>query len=464
VAKTLRTTGSRRGIWLFSIVTILVLLLAAWLWAALRVGPAPAATLEVERPAIGASAKVVAHFTEPIGGLGNVKLEIQQGEHVETLLEQHLSRPGAFALLGGPRTPTTDLGAEVGKNKQPWLSEGEVVLRATADRMAGPLRSAPAVVVERRLPVRLHPPRLEVLSKQHYLRQGGSGAVAIRVGEGAVRSGVRSGTAEFLSFPLPGGSSSDRMVLFGVPYDLSDPGQIKLFVEDAAGNRAEMAFVDLFKPAPERHGRIELSDAFLERVVPAITEQTPGLDNTGTLLERYLRINGALRKVNLAKIAEISHATEPAFLWRGAFVQMTNTKVFSTFAERRDYIYNGKSVDQQTHLGLDLASTAQAAVAAANSGKVAFAGWLGIYGNAVVIDHGYGLASLYGHLSAIEVQPGATVAKGQVIARSGATGLAGGDHLHLEIFIQGHSVDPIQWLDAKWIADNIGTKLALPAQ
>ena len=87
---------------------------------------------------------------------------------------------------------------------------------------------------------------------------------------------------------------------------------------------------------------------------------------------------------------------------------------------------------------------------------------MSLYGNAVVIDHGYGLLSLCGHMSAVSVAAGDRVAKGAVIGASGSTGLAGGDHLHLEVFVHGQSVDPLEWLDAKWIGDNLGTKLRVP--
>ena len=141
---------------------------------------------------------------------------------------------------------------------------------------------------------------------------------------------------------------------------------------------------------------------------------------------------------------------------------MPNTALKANFAETRTYVYDGRTVDRQTHLGLDLASTARAPVPAPNSGRVLFAGWMSLYGNAVVIDHGYGLLSLCGHLASVSVAVGDRVAKGDVIGASGATGLAGGDHLHLEIFVHGQSVDPLEWLDAKWIRDNIATKVPVP--
>jgi murein DD-endopeptidase MepM/ murein hydrolase activator NlpD len=74
----------------------------------------------------------------------------------------------------------------------------------------------------------------------------------------------------------------------------------------------------------------------------------------------------------------------------------------ASFADRRSYVYRGQTVDQQDHLGLDMAGVSHAPVPASNDGVVVLARFFGIYGNAVVIDHGYGLMSLYGHLSSIE--------------------------------------------------------------
>lgn len=431
--------------------------MAAWL--GLRQGPVPTLVIESERPAVGPTARVTARFTEPRRGLGKVRLELQQGERVEVLAERSFTRPGP---LGGARTDETVLEAHIGKLHQGWLGEGEVVVRAVADRAAGFLRSPAPAVAETRLAVRLHPPRLGVLSKQHYVRQGGVGAVVVQTEPDGVRSGVRAGAREFRSFPLPGGSPGQAFVIYGVAWEGVTAADVRVFAEDAAGNRTEQAFIDLFKPVARRPGLIEIDDAFLQRVVPPIVAQTPGLDASGTILDQYLRINGTLRRTVLAQIGEACATSEEHFLWNGPFLQMPNSARKAGFAELRTYRYQGRAVDTQTHLGLDLASTSHADVPAANRGRVILAGWLGLYGNAVLLDHGFGVATLYGHLSEVAVKPGDMVEKGQPVGRSGTTGLAGGDHLHLEVFVQGLSVDPAEWLDAHWIQDNLASKLPLP--
>jgi murein DD-endopeptidase MepM/ murein hydrolase activator NlpD len=96
---------------------------------------------------------------------------------------------------------------------------------------------------------------------------------------------------------------------------------------------------------------------------------------------------------------------------------------------------------------------------AANAGTVLHAAWLGIYGNCVIVDHGMGVASLYGHLSSFEVKQGETVKKGQTLGRSGMTGLAGGDHLHFTMLLNGRPVNPVEWWDAHWIEDRVERKL-----
>ena len=159
-------------------------------------------------------------------------------------------------------------------------------------------------------------------------------------------------------------------------------------------------------------------------------------------------INRDLRKKNNATIQALAAKTSPDLLWQGAvFHPFTNTKAEAAFADFRTYIYQGKQVDEQVHLGFDLASFANTPVVAANRGKVIFAAELGIFGQCVVIDHGMGVQSLYGHLSSIGVKVGDEVTKKQELGKSGMTGLAGGDHLHFTMLVNGQMVNPIEWWD-----------------
>jgi murein DD-endopeptidase MepM/ murein hydrolase activator NlpD len=329
----------------------------------------------------------------------------------------------------------------------------------TAEGASAWLRHPEAAVKEIAFRVRLTPPSLGVTSTFHFAKQGGSEAVVYRVGESSVRDGVQAGDLWFPGFPLPGGGKGDRFALFAVAYDMSDASNVKLLAADDAGNEAQAGFIDKFTPRRPIEATINLSDAFLNKVVPAIMSQTPETKDAGGLLENFLSINRDLRKANAAALVALASKSKPQFLWSRPFLPMSNAKVMAPFAESRTYVYQGRTVDHQVHLGFDLAATRAVKVQASNDGVVAMARYFGIYGNAVVVDHGFGLESLYAHLSSIDVKEGQAVKRGDTLGRTGDTGLAGGDHLHFSILLAGQPVDPQEWWDGHWIKDRVARKL-----
>ena len=447
---------ARRGRLLLILIAVVVL--AAGALATFRVGGEPAIEVATALPGIGPRTPVTVTVAEPGRGVKRVQLQLVQGERVTTLADESFGARPPWAFWGRME-PRVELHQEVGSETVADLAEGEATLRVTAERAGTWLRHPPPAVREVTLPVRLRPPSLGLISRQHYVTQGGSGVVVYRVGEGASESGVAAGDWWFPGSPLPGGDPAERFAFYAVPYDLADAGRVQLVVADALGNRGRTAFLDLFTPKPFAIGTIHLNDGFIERVVPEILANTPGFSVQGTPLERYLAINGKLRAVDAERLRELAHSSRQEILWHRPFLPMRNGQVMSPFAERRTYLYDGGAVDEQFHLGFDLASVERAPIQAANDGVVALAGYFGIYGNAVVIDHGYGLASLYGHLSSIDVAVGDRVERGQVVGRSGQTGLAGGDHLHFAILLDGLPVSPVEWWDPKWIRDRIAGKL-----
>jgi len=315
--------------------------------------------------------------------------------------------------------------------------------------------------------IRLEPPRLRVVSTFHYVNHGGSEVVLYEVSPPDVESGVRVGEHEYRGFRasgagVPGADPSLHMAVFALLHDQDLQTPMAIFARDGAGNEATASFIDRVFPRPFRRSQINLDDRFLSRVVPEILQHSPELDvapPTGDLLPAFLAVNGQLRQTNAEKIADLTRDTATTMLWDGPFVQLGNSAVEASFADHRTYFYNGDEVDQQVHLGFDLAVTAAVPIASANNGRVLFADYLGIYGNCIIVDHGLGVASLYGHLSSIEVAVGDTVAKGQTLGRSGMTGLAGGDHLHFTMLVGGHPVNPVEWWDSIWMRDRVTRKL-----
>ena len=378
--------------------------------------------------------------------------------------------PRPFYAFWGDRVAEDEFQVPVGLETVRGLKEGEATVRVVAERAGTPLRQGDPVVGELTLPVRLRPPVLSIVSNQHYVQQGGSGAVVYRVGEGALeeggRHGVMSGDTFFPGQPMPNAPNGEGefFALFGVPWDVDDPNQVRVIATDPINNEAEATFITRWFPRPPRQDTIQLSDAFLAKVVPPIMDQTPELEERGSPVENYVQINSELREKNRAYLVELGERSQDEFLWREPFLQFPGGQVMSSFADRRTYVYEGEEVDQQTHLGFDLATVSQDQVPAANRGVVLVAEFLGIYGNVVIVDHGHGLMSLYAHLSSFAVQEGDTVERGQSVGRTGATGLAGGDHLHYTTMIRGTPVNPVEWWDGKWINDRLKTKLgaALP--
>jgi hypothetical protein len=434
-----------------------IVLLAALAQGIFCVGGSPSVKVTPSMPAIGKRTLVKIELSEPRRGIAHVSVDLVQGDKAARLAKKNFPVASQF-IFWGAKTPKDTLLVEAGKQALPALTGGTAAIRVTVERAGTWLRSPNPVVEEVVLPVRLTPPSLQVVSTQAYVAQGGCEAVVYRVGESAARSGVRAGAWWFPGFPLPGAGKQDRFALFAVPYDMAEPN-VRLVVEDAAGNSAEMGFIDKFFPKPARSDDMEIGDAFLNKVVPEILSQSPELQDRGSLLDNYLAINRELRQKDGDVIKELGQKSKPAFLWTKPFSMIPNGKVMAAFADRRTYLYQGKVVDHQTHLGYDLAVTKQSPIPAANNGTVVYAKYFGIYGNAVLIDHGYGLMTIYGHLSSISVKEGQQVTKGDVIGRTGETGLAGGDHLHFSTILQGLPVTPVEWCDGHWINDRISKKL-----
>jgi murein DD-endopeptidase MepM/ murein hydrolase activator NlpD len=231
--------------------------------------------------------------------------------------------------------------------------------------------------------------------------------------------------------------------------------------EDAAGNRAAAGWATHLKERTFPEVTLNLSPQFLSTKVPELAE-AKGIDASDPIAA-FQKINSDGRAADEARVREIAKASGEERLWSGAFEQLKNSKVTSQFAERRSYFVDGKKISQATHFGYDLAVTVASPVTASNRGRVLWADDLGIYGNCVILDHGYGVVSLYGHLSRIDVKVGDLVAAGQILGLSGSTGLAGGDHLHFAILVDDSYVDPVEWWDPKWIREKIDALLTPPA-
>jgi len=313
-------------------------------------------------------------------------------------------------------------------------------------------------VVQKEIAIDLTPPTLELIADDRYINFGGAGALVYRTSADAATSGVRVGKHFFPGFP---GQIKDKpehlLVFFAHPYDTPPGTKAVLVSTDKAGNTRETPLVYELKDVKYRKSTLTLSDSFLQNTVSALARD-PAV-RQGSPKELFIAVNKTLRKENEDRITAVTKKASPSILWKGAFTQLSNSKVEANFADLRTYVYKGEAIDTAYHVGYDLSVTKRYPVEAANSGAVVLAEDLGIYGNTVILDHGLGLFTLYSHLSAIDVKVGDRIEPKQILGRTGETGLAGGDHLHYGVYLHGVAVLPVEWWDGKWINDNIAPKL-----
>jgi murein DD-endopeptidase MepM/ murein hydrolase activator NlpD len=248
------------------------------------------------------------------------------------------------------------------------------------------------------------------------------------------------------------------MAFFALDYKQGKETPISVTAEDLAGNRTTAGMVHHINDRSFRKDTINLSDGFFNAKMPDFERYFPDAAG-GSRLDLFLKVNRDLRRRDLEAVYTITAQSEQQILWEGPFLRLPRSANRARFADHRTYTYGGKVIDHQVHLCIDLASTAHSPVPAANRGKVVFAGDQGIYGNTVILDHGFGLFTLYSHLSQIDAVVGQIVDKAAILGKTGMTGLAGGDHLHYGALIHQTYVNPVEWWDATWIKNNISGKI-----
>ena len=423
-------------------------------------------TLTIEQPTGAVGSAGTLQFTAGAARTVFASVEARLEQNGKTFPLFNLAAPGD-ATVKRVDADHLQVSVPIGKGVIPELQQGTAKVVIVATRTSFLRLRNVSTETSKEIQVRLEPPRIAVLSSKHYLNHGGAEFVIYRATPADVESGVRVGDVEYRGYPasgagIPNADPTTKVAFFALLHDQPLQAPIVAFARDAAGNEAKASFIDDVFEKPFRKSRIPVDDRFFGRVVPEILAHSPDVKvdaPASDLLAGFLKVNGDVRRLNGEHIASLVKDSPAELLWKGPFVQLGNSQVEAAFADARTYVYNGKDVDLQTHLGFDLAVTANVPVLAANAGKVVNADWLGIYGNCVIIDHGMGVFSLYGHLSSIDVKVGDSVTKGQTLGRSGMTGLAAGDHLHFTMLVAGHPVNPVEWWDPHWIQDRVDRKL-----
>jgi len=406
--------------------------------------------ISLQTPAeVGTESAIILGIEDRGRGLESVSVVIRQGDYTRKLFEK-VNPVSWLPWKHSESSVQVELGPDDWLDRQ-QLKEGTFTLEVSAGDAGDYGFFSDSVMQNLEMDLDRTPPGIEVLSSQHNVRRGGAESVRYRVKGDGSSSGVRVGGNSFQGYPVEGGGAGEYAVIFVWSHEQPADVPVKIWAEDRVGNRSEITLPCQKIERRFRNRRINVSESFIDRVTPEIIRLSPDVEEQENKLQTYLLINQDLRVLNNRRLVEVTTPVSGGIAWDEAFLQMRNSKVEALFADHRDYYFNGEKVDEQVHLGYDLASTAQSPVEAANDGRVVFAENLGIYGNCIVLDHGLGLYSLYGHLSSMDVEPGTAVRRGEIIGRTGQTGLAGGDHLHYSMLVQGVQTNPLEWWDPGWV-------------
>ncbi len=429
---------------LILLVIVVLVVIVPLAFFALR-SATPVVELDPSITSLGQATPITVHVRDPRGVRA-----------VQAFVEQNGMRYPVFNLDQPMKTAESTWNFTAGVKTTPQLQAGKakLIVEATSDDLLRKTGRA-----ERDLMIITQPPSVSADSEQHYLYLGMADLATFNVSGSWTAAGVRVGDQTFRGWPMPGGKPG-MFSLFAFAWNMPPDTVPQVYASNGAGNDVTTPLVVIFpkkeQPKYTVHD-LQVSDAFMQKVV---NELDP--NGSGDMVARFVKINSQMRKANNQTLSDLRLKTADKFLWSKPFIRQPHSQAEATFADLRNYIYHGQKIDQQVHLGYDLAVTQHVGVQASNDGKVVYAAPLGIYGNCVVVDHGYGLQTIYGHMSRIDVHEGDMVKQGQVMGLSGMTGMAGGDHIHFAMQLDGVQIDPKEWWDAHWIKDHIAKRVELP--
>ncbi|THB77061.1 MAG: M23 family metallopeptidase [Desulfobulbaceae bacterium] len=405
----------------------------------------PVIELSMSNEFIGVQKALSLKAEDQKSGIKSVSLTITQNDKSHVLFEERVQRTGYTGTVGKPIVEK-DIVLSPAELK---LTDGEATLTLEVfDFSARSYLKGNNSKITRTVTIDTKPPKIRIIHSERYINPGGTGIVIYRLDDLEATSGLIVNDHYHPGFVVGDGRDDIFIAYFGLPYDTESITTSIVQAQDQAGNKTTLPFSSIFKKKTYRQDRINVGNSFLQKKVPEFEQYYPEM--SGDLVDKYLFTNNEVRTRNNAQIKELCGSPHPSRLWEKRFLRMAGQSR-AGYADKRTYYYGNKAIDRQVHLGIDIASTKNAEVKAAAAGIVTFADYLGIYGNMVMLDHGQGVFSLYSHLSQINVAISDQIESGVVLGRTGTSGMAGGDHLHFSVLINGVFVNPLEWWDQNWI-------------
>ncbi len=442
-----RGSKSRRFFKYFFLLTVICSGLAGFIL--FFEGDKPQINLQGTRSFIGKDGEINFTVTDKGNGIRFINVWGEQGSLKKQLFSVTFPRNSYIGAVG-PLNDSRKINFDA--QKEGFKDGAMTIFLETSDfSLRGWLRGNRSIA-EKNITIDTVPPQIHILHSEKYISPGGTGIVIYRLSDKESVNGATINDYFNPGFLVGDGRDDTYISFFALPYNTDKITTQTISATDKAGNTAVVPFATIFKKRHFKKDIINVTDGFLNRKIPEFQQHYPKL--AGDALHKYLYANNTIRKANNQKISELCKNPSATRLWQGKFSRMAGS-TRAGFADHRTYFYNKRAIDKQVHLGMDIASTRRAEVKAANAGKIVFGGYMGIYGNMVLIDHGQGVFSLYSHLSQINVVPGDSVSRKSIIGLTGTTGMAGGDHLHFSMLINGIFVNPKEWWDPRWISVTI---------
>lgn len=409
---------------------------------------------EQEAPKVAVAKEIEWNLKEPIKvqisdnqGLRFVRASLYDGEKSVVLETKEMKIPEQSIELN-LNFPKTGFGA----NKKIFELTIEAIDASKWNFFAGNETRVKSVIR-----VDTKRPEVNVIGSSYKIMKGGVASAIFRAQDDNMKSLYIETNFGKRFYPTPFYKEGYYISLVAWPSHI-DNFSASVVAIDRAGNISKAHLPYFLQDRKYRNSTIPLEDKFLDGKIADLTSEVAPERSSLSRLEKFKFINEDLRKGNEAVILKATSNVPTQMVssfYLKPFYPLRNGKVVASFGDHRFYEYEKKPVSESYHLGLDLASNAQAAMQTSNDGVVVFAKENGIYGNNIIIDHGLGVYSLYGHCSSYLVKEGDNVKAGDFIAKTGLTGLALGDHLHFGMYVQGVDVRPEEWMDEVWLKESI---------
>ncbi|MBW6489189.1 MAG: M23 family metallopeptidase [Sulfurimonas sp.] len=334
--------------------------------------------------------------------------------------------------------------------------EIEIVVEAT-DASKWNLFKGNSTLVEFKLKVDRRKPLVNILTNSYKIDKGGAALVIFKARDENLKELYIETNfgKKFIAQPF----YKEGYYISLLAWPVTEANFKATVVAEDFANNSTSAYVPLYlKEKPYRVSNIKITDNFLQGKIAELAdefEETQGVDDS---IKQFRIINEDVRVKNEKLIHEVTSKISDKMVYDfkiNSMYPLKNGAVVAHFGDYRIYSYNGENISKSYHLGLDLASNAMAEIKTQNGGNVVYSDYNGLYGNMPIIDHGLGLYTLYGHCSTVNVNSGDKIEGDSVVAHTGKSGYAMGDHLHFGVLVQGIEVHPAEWMDNEWMRLNI---------